>query len=93
MWTFPGSSSGGAGGAQRTQPRARKTRTKDLSHYTTFGEVPRNHMVELLFHMERCMNPMHLENATSEELYACFYRGTGRLPSSELLSLTCKVSK
>ena len=87
MWTFPGSGGGGGGGgggsgARRpASSKPRKTRSKDLSHYSTFGEVPRNHIVELLFHMERAMNPVHLETATPEELYACFYMASGKLPS------------
>ena len=93
MWPFPGEDSGsGSRGSGRHghRSRPRKTRTKDLSHYATFGDVPRNHLVELLFHMERSMNPMHLESATAEELYACFYRATGRLPSCARLSLNLK---
>jgi hypothetical protein len=91
MWTFPGSSGPGRGqeprraSAAAASSRSRRTRTKDLSHYSTFGEVPRNHVVELLFYMERAMNPMHLESATTEEVFACFYKATGRLPSSLVL--------
>ena len=45
-------------------------------------------MVELLFNVERQMNPMHLETATTEEIFACFYKATGRLPSSRGLGLS-----
>lgn len=93
MWTFPGGAwgQGGGGGDGDPPPRSkqripRKTRSKDLSNYGCFGEVPRNHIVELLFHMDRSMNPMHLETATPEEIYACFYMATGRMPSSCLPS-------
>ena len=97
MWTFPAGGNGSGHSSSRSRhssagsghsSKARKTRTKDLSHYTTFGEVPRNHVVELLFNMERQMNPMHLESATTKEIFACFYQATGRLPSSLGLGLS-----